>query len=363
MEKSPIWKHFTKRETGMVCSVCGMILTSGSGRFLAANLEKHLRTMHAQSEAFASFQREKTEWTTRRPRQSVAHKIALPVERKPRTVITSEEERRDRRRKMCREAQRRHRQRLRMIREGRSLSHPNSRAVSDDGTTHESIGPSNAEKDNPLTPDCIPDLAPAGDGIHVETNGGAASATVDDAHGSETCKNALDPKVCRAEHKSNPSDSTETTCSTNAVVSFNNTISTDLSTLNLRTSLVNGSAYLRGSDCSPFTGNEKESVANSSSTLTTPEGPSFNDHYSVELTLTRWYLSLRVSNQLDYILLFVCRFGTCLILDISLLVPWVMVLELVAKVTRTAWRVAAVFLDIIRMDFREVHATFSKARM
>lgn len=46
--------------------------------------------------------------------------------RKPRTVITSEEERRDRRRKMCREAQRRHRQRLRMIREGRSLSHPSN---------------------------------------------------------------------------------------------------------------------------------------------------------------------------------------------------------------------------------------------
>lgn len=85
MEKSPVWKYFTPAESRghetMRCTICGMQLTAKGGRFLAANLEKHLRTMHADSDAYRSYQSEKEAWLARRPRQSVAHKIPLRIER------------------------------------------------------------------------------------------------------------------------------------------------------------------------------------------------------------------------------------------------------------------------------------------
>lgn len=56
-----------------------------------------------------------------------------------------------------------------------------------------------------MTPNIIPDLAPASDSNHVENNGGAATASVDDVYRSIACKNALGLKERETEHKSNVS--------------------------------------------------------------------------------------------------------------------------------------------------------------
>lgn len=62
----------------MTCLLCQHALTSRTGKFLASNLERHLRTKHANSDTYREFQRDKDQWTEECGRVRISHIISLP---------------------------------------------------------------------------------------------------------------------------------------------------------------------------------------------------------------------------------------------------------------------------------------------
>ncbi|KAH7715027.1 hypothetical protein AAVH_17606 [Aphelenchoides avenae] len=114
-KKSPIWKYFVGSDQRMTCLLCQHALTSRTGKFLASNLERHLRTKHANSDTYREFQRDKDQWTEECGRVRISHIISLPNTKRPRAPVENEEERKERRRASLRESQERHRLRKKVI--------------------------------------------------------------------------------------------------------------------------------------------------------------------------------------------------------------------------------------------------------